>query len=214
MRRRLTIYTKVNEPAPVRVVIPYTKTSQPLQTVVDCLRIQQVQPELHQVGSGAEYWQLLSDRWAAGQEFFIVEQDVAVWQGAIQQLVECEQDWCTLPTMCHGRLIPTTFGCVKFSKRLIERNPNFWDDIPSLWFHLDANFSSKMGWPYIKPHVHFPPATHLNEVQWPDEISTRFMLERKIVWQSHEAGGEAQVRAMNSDGDILVGEHGRDKITG
>ena len=44
--------------------------------MIDCLRIQRVQPELHRVGNGDEYWQLLRDRWETGEEFFIVEQDV------------------------------------------------------------------------------------------------------------------------------------------
>ena len=184
----MKIYTKVEEPAPIRVLIPYSKAVPKLQLVVDCLRIQHVEPRLAKVGPGDEYWMLLSDMWKAGIEFFIVEQDVFVWQGAIQQLHECEHAWCTLPTMCHGRLIPTTFGCVKFGAKLMEQRPEFWGDIPSPWFHLDAYFADKMGWPFIRPHLHDPPATHLNEVQWPDTVSTRYTLERKVVWQSMEEG--------------------------
>lgn len=205
MKRHPVIYTKVTEPADVRVIVPYLKTSAQMQTVVDCLRIQQVQPELHQTGPGDDYWRLLRDVWAEGKEFFVVEHDVAVWQGAIRALTDCEEDWCTLATMCHGRMITTTFGCVKFGSRLIERNPGFWDDIPSTWFHLDANFTDKMGWPYIRPHSHWPPATHLNEVQWPDEVSQRYTLERKLVWQSMEAGGAAVAKASNTEDQVLVG---------
>jgi hypothetical protein len=98
-------------------------------------------------------------------------------------------------------MISTTFGCVKFSERLVTRNPGFWEDIPSTWFHLDANFADKMGWPFLKPHVHWPAATHLNEVQWPDEISTRYTLERKIVWQSHEAGEQVARVQFRMAGD-------------
>jgi hypothetical protein len=203
MRRR--VYTKVNEPAGVRVLIPYTKTSHTLQTVVDCLRIQQVQPELHKVGNDEGYWQMLKDAWDAGSEFFIVEQDVVVWQGGIRNLAECTEQWCTFPTMCHGRMITTTLGAVKFSTKIIERNPGLIDELPTTWFHLDAAFSDRMGWPYIRPHAHTPPATHLNEVQWSDEISTRFMLERKVVWQSQENGGEAVVRATNTEGEAIHG---------
>jgi hypothetical protein len=53
-----------------------------------------------------------------------------------------------------------------------------------------------MGWPFVKPHAHWPPATHLNEVQWADEISRRYSLQRKVVWQSMEAGGEAVARVQ------------------
>lgn len=174
----------------MRVLVPFTKPTPKLQFVIDCLRAQAAQPELAHVDAGDAYWRLLRDAWERGETFFVVEQDVAVWHGAIQQMDECPERWCTLPTMCHGRMIPTTFGCVKFSEELISQNPGFWEDIPPRWFHLDANFSDKMGWPWIRPHVHNPPATHLNEIQWPDEISTRLTLERKMVWQSHESGAQ------------------------
>jgi len=186
--RKPKLFTHVEEPADVTVVIPYTKPTHTLQAVIDCLRIQQVQPILEKVDGGDAYWRLLSERWALGETFYIVEQDVVVWQGAIRQMHECDQRWCTLATMCHGRMISTTFGCVKFGADLLERNPGFWEDIPTTWFHLDASFADKIGWPFIKPHSHWPPATHLNEVQWPDEVSVRYSLERKIAWQSMEAG--------------------------
>jgi hypothetical protein len=205
MSRLKYIYTKVEEPADVRVLIPYTKVTSTLQTVVDCLRIQQVQPELIKVGKDDGYWRLLRDAWAEGKEFYIVEQDVIVWQGGIRQLSNCGEDWCTFPTMCHGRMISTTLGAVKFGQQMVERNPGLFDDIETTWFHLDASIADKMGWPYIRPHAHWPPATHLNEVQWPDNISTRYMLERKIVWQSMEAGGEAVVKAVTLDAKVLDG---------
>jgi len=205
MKYRKAIYTKVTEPAKIKLLIPYTKPTAQLQTVVDCIRIQAVQPVLVKTGPGDDYWTMIRDAWEEGDEFFIVEQDVIVWQGGLRQLDECPQDWCTFPTMCHGRMISTTLGCVKFGKQMIERNPGLLDDIETTWYHLDASIADKMGWPYFRPHAHWPPATHLNEVQWPDSISTRFMLERKIVWQSMEAGGEAIVKAVTSEANVLDG---------
>ncbi len=198
----MKLYTRVEEPADVRVLIPYTKATHKLQTVIDCLRIQWVQPELVKVDGGDGYHRMLTEAWSQKETFFVVEQDVVVWQGAIRILNDCQEDWDTLPTMCHGRMISTTFGCVKFSSWLIERRPWFWDDIPTTWFHLDAGFADKMGWPYIRPHTHMPPATHLNEVQWPDTVSMRYMLERKVVWQSMESGGEPVARVKFRNGRV------------
>lgn len=191
-----SIYTHVEEPLDTKLYVPYLKPNDRLQAVVDCLRIQRIEPVLVKVDDGDAYWRLLRDAWAEGEEFFVVEHDVLVWAGAISQMSECSARWCSLPTMCHGRYISTTFGCVKFGRDLVERNPAFFDDIPTTWFHLDANFADKLGWPFIKPDVHVPVATHLNEVQWSDEISTRYTLERKVVWQSQEVGGEP-VAAVN-----------------
>lgn len=188
------IYSRVEQPSSVNVHIPYLKPNRTLQTVVDCLRAQAVQPELHRVDEGAAYWRLMRELWQEGQEFFIVEHDVLVWFGGIRELSECEHKWCTLPTVCRGKLFSTSFGCVRFSEQVIAENPGFWEDIPTTWWHLDGAFADKMGWPYIRPHVHWPPATHLNEVQWPDEVSVRYTLERKLAWESMEAGNETIAR--------------------
>lgn len=206
----MKLYTQVTEPADVRVFVPYVKANQRLQLVIDCLRIQSVQPELVKVDDGDAYWRLLRDAWSGGERFFVVEHDVVVWQGAIRTMEACEARWCTLPTMCHGRMISTTFGAVRFSAELIRQTPGFFDDIAPTWFHLDANFADKMGWPYIRPHPHWPPATHLNEVQWPDAVSTRYSLERKVVWQSMEQGGEPVARIryrIEGDKRGLFGRH-------
>lgn len=200
------IYSHVEEPTDARVIIPYVKASHQLQTVVDCLRIQRVQPELHKVGDGDSYWKLLKDVWAEGEEFILVEHDVLVWMGGIENLRRCEKDWCTLPTMCHGLMFSTALGCVKFGKQLIERYPGFWDDIPTTWFTLDASFADKMGWPYIRPCIHNPPATHLNEIQWGDSISTRWALERKIAWQAKEVGDTLVRVKYRLKGDKRRGE--------
>jgi hypothetical protein len=190
------IYTKVEEPAPVEVYVPYTKVTPLLQTVVDSLRIQSVQPALVKVDEFDGYWRLLRDAWNERREFFVVEQDVLVWPGAIEMLARCGEEWCTLPTMCHGRTITTTFGCVKFGARMIERNPDIWDRIEPTWCYLDAHLSEDMGWPFITPHAHYPMAAHINEVQWPESISRRFT-DKKVGWYSMEAGGSPVVYAGN-----------------
>lgn len=201
-KKKFEVYTRVEEPRDIKLFVPYTKPSEKLQLVVDCLRIQRVQPILHQVDSGSAYYDLVQTAWAEGQEFFIVEQDVVVWYGAIPKMQMCEEPWCTLATICHGREIKTTFGCVKFGQKLIDQRPGFWDDIPKEWFHLDANFADKIGWPFIKPHSHWPIATHLNEVQWHDSVSMRYTLERKNVWRSVEEG-DAVAAVQTKDGRVI-----------
>lgn len=177
------LFTKVEEPFPFRVLIPYTKATPKLQTVIDCLRIQFVQPELVKVGDDDGYRRMLADAWGSG-EFWVVEQDIIVWPGAIYAMNECAEPWCTLPSLCHGRMMFTTFGCVKFGVAVQKEWPDIWDtDKP--WFRLDAHFADTLGWPDRVPHFHEPPLIHLNEVQWPDSISVRFPY-KKIVWQHME----------------------------
>lgn len=188
----MKLWTKVEKPADTRVLVPYMKATEKLQAVVDCLRIQFIQPEMVEVDEGDAYWRMLRDAWAEGREFFVVEQDVMVWPGSIAFLAGCSQDWCTLPTLCHGRMFTTSLGCMRFSARMIERNPGIWDRIDPEWMYLDAHLSEDMGWPFIGPHAHYPAAAHLNESQWPDDISMRF-IERRVGWHSQESGGDPVV---------------------
>lgn len=204
-RKKIETYTHVEEPRDIDVYVPYTRQDEKLQFVVDCLRIQRVQPQLVKVGNGTEYYDLLREAWKRERTFFIVEQDVVVWYGAIPKMEQCEFQWCTLATICHGREITTTFGCVKFSDKLLQQRPGFWDDIEPVWYHLDANFADKIGWPFIKPHSHWPIATHLNEVQWHDSVSTRYTLERKNVWRASEEGNAvASVEYIDEHGSKRV----------
>jgi len=149
-------------------MVPYTKAGERLQVVVDCLRYQRIQPELYEMTDEDSYWTLLQANWE--REFFIVEQDVLVWAGAIPAMAACPSDWCTLPTICKGREVTTSFGCVKFGQGLIDRHPRLWDGLPKNWDTLDYCFAAKMqeGYETRRPCVHRPMATHLNEAHWPD----------------------------------------------
>jgi hypothetical protein len=188
------IWTKVEEPLDVKVIIPYVKQTPLLQTVVDSLRVQYVQPEVHKVSGKEGYWKLLNKTWKEGQEFFIVEHDIIAWPGAINEMKNCEGVWCTLPSLCHGKILGTTFGCVKFGQKLIDAEPDMWENIGKtlngkVWFRQDANFVGAMAQLQYNISVHFPAATHLNEIQWPDAISKRGAY-KKVVWQNIEQNGK------------------------
>ena len=203
---KLKTWTKVETPLQAKVIVPFVKESFILQVVVDSLRLQFVQPELKKIDKKDEdgYWKLLKETWEEGEEFFVVEHDCVIWPGAINLMKICPEPWCTLPSLCHGRMITTTFGCVKFSQELIDTEPNVWDEIAErknkIWFRQDANFSDAMGWPDVRPCVHFPPIIHLNEIQWPDAISKRDSY-KKIAWQHVEKYGTA-TNKINPDEEV------------
>ena len=150
----------------MRVLVPYTRHGPRLQVVADCLRFQQVEPELVRVDRGEAYWDLLRRSWT--REFFIVEQDIIVWAGAVAEMAACVSPWCTLPTICKGREVTHSFGCVKFGQALIDSRPAFWDDMPRAWDTLDMHFYARMqdGYQPVEPCVHWPMATHLNKAHW------------------------------------------------
>lgn len=72
------------------------------------------------------YGRLVKHMWGIGNGFVLVEDDVVPWPGAINQMLECGEDWCafefprTQPTYeprsgwCLG------LGCVRFSHALVQ----------------------------------------------------------------------------------------------
>src|SRR6185436_8277734 len=111
---RMKLWTKVEKPVDRRVLVTYTKATEKVQAVIDCLRIQYVQPEVVKVDTGDAYWKMLRDAWEDGREFMVVEHDVMVWPGSVAFLFSCDMDWCVLPTLCHGRMYTTSLGAMRF----------------------------------------------------------------------------------------------------
>ena len=174
-------WTKVEEPLPLTVLVPYTRESGLLQSVVDSLRVQFVQPEARKIHGKFGYWELLCEYWARGDAFFVVEQDVIAWCGAIKHMADCPETWCTTPLLCRGSLFITSLGCAKFSKELVTSRPTLVEDLEDHdWHWLDKNIAESIGMD-PGPHAHYPPSTHLNEIQWPNTISRRWAYRK--VWQ-------------------------------
>lgn len=70
----------------------------------------------------------LSTLWGMGEGFVLVEHDVVPWPGAVQELTDCESDWCRFRYPKGGRLI-RSLGCCKFSERLTKEHPG----LPERW---------------------------------------------------------------------------------
>ena len=90
--------------------------------------------------------------WAQGGGFIIVEHDVVVEDGALDELEHCQHDWCSFQVPYVGRLY-AGLSCAKFSAGLIARHPDALDQIaelededhtPGHWCRLDeATYSRK-----------------------------------------------------------------------
>lgn len=198
----MKLNTFVAEPMDVRVVVPYVRETELLQTVIDCLRIQFVKPELRRIEKKPDaYHRMLAEVWSEGREFFIVEQDVLAWNGGIARMSECPEAWCTMPLLCRGRVMYSTFGCVKFGQQLLDRFPDLWDGVGPEWFLQDSGFARELahridlddrpsplgGEDGHQSHIHMPAAAHMNELHWPTTISNRW--ESKKAWRAQDSVG-------------------------
>jgi hypothetical protein len=82
------------------------------------------------------------------EPFIVVEHDIVVRPETLRELRDCPEDWCSMPYPYLNEAEAWGMGCVKFSDRLIVRNPwifqQFENDGDSLhpprhWCRLDAH---------------------------------------------------------------------------
>jgi hypothetical protein len=105
----------------VRVVVPLTQIRKP---VLSALQATGRPFELVDVsGSDRAYFDLLSRLWSNGETFCIVEHDIVIHPAALDELEACAGDWCGFPHDYHEWGEQYGLGCVKFTDRLIARNP-------------------------------------------------------------------------------------------
>lgn len=148
-----------------RVVVPYTRLHPALEPA---LRQQGVDDaEYVRLTHETAYWELLCRLWDGGNgdDFIFVEHDIIPWAGAIQELWDCPEPWCSMPYKIFGRYVHSGFGCTKFGKELIRFRPdgpeNFEDHT---WRKLDMQMIQS-GLPWL-PHPHSPPVLHMNAGSW------------------------------------------------
>lgn len=112
-------------------------------------------------GSDHAYWELLSDLWSKGKTFVIVEHDIIVHKTALQELADCDHDWCAFPTY-YFSATHIGLGCAKFGSSLIKRYPDALDKVaklsdakhpPKHWCRLDAWLQTRV-LPQSERHAH------------------------------------------------------------
>ena len=116
--------------------------------------------------SDSAYYELLRDLWAERETFVVLEQDKVPDQGALRDIYDCPQLWCTYPhLMANGDPIPLsqpTLGCSKFSADLMVRWPGLIERSGRLdmgyggkhWGRLDMAVAAGLMWAVGPCHVH------------------------------------------------------------
>lgn len=116
------------------------------------------------------YFNTLSAFWDLGETFTVVEHDIVVHPGALDELADCDCDWCGYPFEYEGAWT-LGLGCAKFSAALIERNPDALLRVGVMsdpthpkrhWCRLDAWLTSVLMSGDEERHAHTPAVQHLN----------------------------------------------------
>lgn len=150
----------------VNIFLPYTKFYPATPISLIGFNYQPVKTE-----GEFGYSQYFKDRWAEGQTFINIEQDVVVWPGAIRALWQCPHDWCVhdfhLPNHQTRNLenekVGVPIGCVKISAEAIRRTSGIWDE-PSLWEYCEQKLTKELIKSGLTPHQHHPGIVNANEV--------------------------------------------------
>jgi hypothetical protein len=115
------------------------------------------------------YWTALAGLWEQREGFVLIEGDIVVFPNAVQSMIDSSLDWIARPYWINGEIKPA-FGCVKFSKELIERHPYLFLDLPEEhrnWMGLDMRVYEYLESKGEKLSVFLPAVTHLKILQCP-----------------------------------------------
>jgi hypothetical protein len=154
----------------MKVVVPFATSAAMLPAVELALRQDGVEADFRHMTADDSYYQLLVELWRGRETFALVEHDIIPWPGALQQLENCPEAWCTFPYYCSVGWIEDGLGCVKFGKELLVSHPSFLDEpFPPCCNHtkyycgLDRLIAHRCEQLGIAPHVHAPGVVNLNE---------------------------------------------------
>lgn len=137
----------------MKIVVPYTRVN---PATVESLAGEDF--EMAYVGDHPnDYPFLLWALWEEHGDLIIVEHDVIVQLGQIEELRRCREPWCSFPEYEGG---PPSFSLVRFRWELMAANPDIWRNLftahrsQPLWSMCDSWLASHVE---VACHLHGPP---------------------------------------------------------
>ena len=143
-------HSAASEVAP-KVIVPFTRLA--AETVVG-LANSDIAYEMvaRPITDDEGYFWALAEAWTPTgdhlpEPFIVVEHDIVVRPETLRELRDCPEDWCAAPYPYLGKEEAWGMGCVKFTDRLIVRNPWIFRDRehegdklhpPRHWCRVDA----------------------------------------------------------------------------
>lgn len=124
-------------------------------------------------GDPYAYGRLLGELWATGEEFCVVEGDIAPQPATLAGLAGCPREWCPCPYPGPGGVTLTrSLGCTRFSAGLLAAHPTLVADAlgvddstdtpPGHWARLDVRVAGLLTAAGVNPHPHPAVAHHHN----------------------------------------------------
>lgn len=123
-------------------------------------------------GDGTAYARILIEAWACDGDLTVVEHDVGIRAGVIEELAACSQPWCGFPYPIGEQLL-VCLGCTRFSSGLKAALPDLMAEAAAIgpedgggvpagdWRRMDVRIAACLERLGHRRHVHGPPVRHL-----------------------------------------------------
>lgn len=113
------------------------------------------------------YWALLAQQWRQPGDLIVVEQDVGIHAGVVEDLEQCPEPWCGYPYPIGEQLL-VCLGCTRFTAALKAAEPDLLDVVgresgdlpPRHWARLDVWIMLHLERCGYRRHYHQPPVQH------------------------------------------------------
>lgn len=121
------------------------------------------------LGDNAGYWRVLAEVWRHPGSTLIVEQDIGIHAGVIEELAACPEPWCGAPYPLDGGVMLACLGCTRFTAGLKAAEPDLLDvagevtgdGLPARdWRRLDVRTGDELRRRGYTMHVHDQPVKH------------------------------------------------------
>lgn len=169
----------------MKVIVPFTKLH---PQVAPALIAAGVAATFVEVPKWDSYMRLLCELWAAEEPFMLVEQDIVVRPGLVEELEACPEPWCGFVNDVGLGIYPT-LGCTRFDATYPRRFPELIERAARIrvadvraghWRHMDVAidrvFHRELE--IRGPHQHHPEVMHASFVSLSQPPQCRWCKKR------------------------------------
>lgn len=152
----------------MRVLVPHTDLRGQVRTALDASGWRWEPVDVSSADTA--YTRMLSTLWIVGETFTLVEHDVVIRPGVLDELNDCPHPWCAFPYALRDTTV-AGLGCTKFTAELIAAHPHAvaqtWAEHTEAhprghWCNLDDRLTRVLTAARATRHLHGPPVEHLN----------------------------------------------------
>jgi hypothetical protein len=121
-------------------------------------------------GDDTAYSRILVEAWATPGDLTVVEHDVGIRAGVIEELAGCSQPWCGFPYAIGDQLL-VCLGCTRFSAHLKASLPDLMAEAAADtdsgvragdWRRMDVRIAGHLEGFGHRRHVHLPEVRHFH----------------------------------------------------